>query len=233
MGKIENYVRIDLSEIPLHMRDIVRIGLQYIVSLEHDFENVVLLQHSRVDILYLMVGMLSDGVLTQEVFESEQSYTITYYDNPLQPGIAPRWSDQNRLTGRSHAQRDAQLPRRELNGEEFQRRKKIALAMLQNGPADPMAALEEKYRMRMLAQQHAQTTALTADKDWSMTQDVYEEDAELDCNKYANFLAQNKRPDETVEPQVDFQATSCWDGLFVLWAALTQRVSTTSKAQDL
>lgn len=30
--------------------------------------------------------------LTQEVFESEQSYTITYYDNPLQPGIAPRWS---------------------------------------------------------------------------------------------------------------------------------------------
>ena len=28
-----------------------------------------------------------------QVFESENSYTITYYDNPLQPGIAPRWSD--------------------------------------------------------------------------------------------------------------------------------------------
>ena len=56
-------MRIDLSEIPLHMRDIVRIGLQYIVSLEQDFENVVLLQHARVDILYLMVGMLNDGLL--------------------------------------------------------------------------------------------------------------------------------------------------------------------------
>ena len=32
--KVENYVRIDLSEVPLHMRDIVRLGLRYIVSLE-------------------------------------------------------------------------------------------------------------------------------------------------------------------------------------------------------
>ncbi|CAJ1400238.1 unnamed protein product [Effrenium voratum] len=56
MGKVENYVRIDLTEVPLHMRDIVRIGLKYMVSLDQDFENVVLLQHARVDILYLMAG---------------------------------------------------------------------------------------------------------------------------------------------------------------------------------
>ncbi|CAJ1332559.1 unnamed protein product, partial [Effrenium voratum] len=111
------------------MRDIVRIGLKYMVSLDQDFENVVLLQHARVDILYLMVGMLQDSVLTQEVFESEASYTITYYDNPLQPGIAPRWSDQNLLGGR--AKKVEQMPRRELNQEEYQRRQKIALAMLQ------------------------------------------------------------------------------------------------------
>jgi len=185
MGKVENYQRIDLSEIPLHMRDIVRIGLKYMVSLEHDFENVVLLQHARVDILYLMVGMQQDGMLTQEVFESENSYTITYYDNPLQPGIAPRWSDQNRLTGK---RLKSDLPRRELNQEEYQRRQKHALAMLQNAPADPLAALEEKYRSKMLQQQHAAAIGFKEDLPAMCTQDIYEEDAELDCHQYAGFL---------------------------------------------
>lgn len=149
MNAIANYVRIDLEEVPLHMKDIVRIGLHYLVSLDHDFENVVLLQHARVDILYLMVGLPTATELTQELFDSEESYPITYYDNPLQPGIAPRWSDQN-----SSKPRRKDLPRRELNFEEFQRRQKHALAMLENAPPDPMAALEEKYRMRMLAEQH-------------------------------------------------------------------------------
>mmetsp|Transcript_9558 Transcript_9558/g.17747 ORF Transcript_9558/g.17747 Transcript_9558/m.17747 type:complete len:385 (-) Transcript_9558:131-1285(-) len=187
-GKVENYVRVDLADVPLHMRDIVRIGLKYIVSLEQSFENVILLQHARVDILYLMVGMVHDIILTQEVFESEVAYTITYYDNPLQPGIAPRWSDQNRLTGRALK---PGLPRRELNQEEFQRRQKHALAMLQNGPADPLAALEEKYRTRMLAKQHATTIA---GKTWAslQEQDVYEEDAELDCTTYAGVISQNR-----------------------------------------
>ena len=199
MGKVENYVRIDLADVPLHMRDIVRLGLKYIVSLEHQFENVVLLQHARVDILYLMVGLVNDTILTQEVFESEASYTITYYDNPLQPGICPRWSDQNQLSGRK-VQPDR--PRRELNMEEFQRRQKIALAMLQNGPADPMAALEEKYRSKMLAQQHA-----AAVQDWSSLreQDVYEEDAELDCNRYADLLSQSKAPEAAQSCQQESQ----------------------------
>merc|ERR1719433_2660494 len=97
-----------------------------------------------------MVGTLGTDVLTQELFESEESYTITYYDNPLQPGIAPRWGDQN---GKKYRKKD--MPRRELNWEEFQRRQKHALAMLENAPADPMAALEEKYREKMLATEDA------------------------------------------------------------------------------
>jgi len=138
-----------------------------------------------------MVGLFTEGDLTQEIFESEQSYPITYYDNPLQPGIAPRWSDQNVLGGRKAKKKD--LPRRELNFEEFQRRQKHALAMLENAPADPMAALEEKYRSKMLAMEH-KAAAIAEQKRCQAIrgQDIYEEDAELDCNDYADFLAQEK-----------------------------------------
>mmetsp|Transcript_81546 Transcript_81546/g.231068 ORF Transcript_81546/g.231068 Transcript_81546/m.231068 type:complete len:442 (-) Transcript_81546:41-1366(-) len=187
MNCIENYNRIDLSEVPLHMRDIVRIGLNYIVSLDHEFHNVLLFQHSRVDILYLMVGMLIEGELTQEAFDSEQSYTITYYDNPLQPGIKPFWSDQNVLgSSRLSAKKRQELPRKELNFEEFQRRQKHALAMLADQPADPMVALEEKYRARMLATEHDRNTRAIRN------QDIYENDAELDVNDFACALAQEE-----------------------------------------
>lgn len=178
---ITTYIRIDLNEVPMHMKDIVRVGLNYIVSLDHEFENVVLLQHSRVDILYLIVGFFEEGQLTQAIFESEASYPITYYDNPLQPGIAPRWSDQNVLGGH-RKNKNKELPRKELTFEEFQRRQKIALSMLENAPTDPMAALEEKYRTKMLAQQHVQAIR---------GQDVYEDDAELDCNAFAESRAQD------------------------------------------
>lgn len=188
---IENYIRIDLAEVPLHMRDIVRIGLNYIVSLDHDFENVILLQHARVDILYLMVGMRTEGNLTQEVWQSEQSYTISYYDNPLQPGIQPRWSDQNVLgTKKLSEAKRKELPRKELNWEEFQRRQKHALAMLENAPADPMVALEEKYRAKMLATEHERNVRAI------VGQDVYENDAELDCNQFSDFLSQQKKAKE-------------------------------------
>ena len=103
-----------------------------------------------------------------------------------------------------------------------------ALAMLQNAPADPLAALEEKYRSKML-QQHAaaigskettkrsrriwcffgegqgsgkqsfvgyfvslsafklprqkvKSSELQEDLPAMCTQDIYEEDAELDCD---------------------------------------------------
>merc|ERR1719487_1072959 len=141
--------------------------------------NVVLLQHARVDILYLMVGWGSEEKLTQELFESEDSYPITYYDNPLQPGITPRWSDQNVLGARKAKVKD--LPRRELNFEEFQRRQKIALAMLENAPADPMAALEEKYRAKMLATEHCKAIK---------GQSIYEDDAEIDVNAFSAMRMQ-------------------------------------------
>mmetsp|Transcript_28440 Transcript_28440/g.51392 ORF Transcript_28440/g.51392 Transcript_28440/m.51392 type:complete len:439 (+) Transcript_28440:55-1371(+) len=188
-NNIENYIRINLEEVPLHMKDIVRIGLNYMVSLDLVLENVVLLQHARVDILYLMVGLLKEGELTQEVFEGEESYTITYYDNPLQPGIAPRWGDQN---GKKARKRD--MPRRELNFEEFQRRQKHALAMLENAPADPMAALEEKYRAKMLATEHRQAAIAAEKRNQAIRgQDVYEDDAELDVNAFTDMLAQDKQ----------------------------------------
>jgi len=184
MNAISNYVRINLHEVPLHMKDIVRIGLNYLVALDHDFEDVILLQHSRVDILYLMVGNFKEGELTQEVFESEDSYPITYYDNPLQPGIAPKWSDQNVLGRKKAKKKD--LPRRELNFEEFQRRQKHALSMLENAPADPMAELADKYHAKMLAQQHEAARIIDAKRCAAIHgQDVYEDDAELDCNAFA------------------------------------------------
>mmetsp|Transcript_101782 Transcript_101782/g.180484 ORF Transcript_101782/g.180484 Transcript_101782/m.180484 type:complete len:437 (+) Transcript_101782:54-1364(+) len=191
LHSVDNYVRIQIDEVPLHMRDIVRIGLQYIVSLDHQFHDVVLMQHNRVDILYLMVGVLVEGQLTQQIFESQDSYTITYYDNPLQPGITPMWSDQNVLGNkRLSAQKKKEVPRKELNWEEFQRRQKHALAMLENGPADPMVALEEKYRAKMLTTEHERRTRAI------MSQDIYENDAELDCNEFSNFLSDQKKDKE-------------------------------------
>merc|ERR1711994_991434 len=97
-----------------------------------------------------MVANFNEGELTQEVFESEDSYPITYYDNPLQPGIRPKWSDHNALGGK----KTKKLPRRELNFEEFQRRRKHALATLENASADPMAELADKYHTKILPQQH-------------------------------------------------------------------------------
>lgn len=191
-NSVTNYNRVDLANIPVHMKDIVRIGLQYIVAVDTEFKDVVLLQHSRIDILYLMVGMWSEGELTQDLFASENSYPITYYDNPLQPGICPRWSDQNVLASKEPPKKK-NLPTRQLSGEEYQRRQKIALAMIENGPVDPMAALEEKYRNKMLQTQHQQAlTAAELRREAICGQDVYEDDAELDCNAYADTLIHTK-----------------------------------------
>jgi hypothetical protein len=190
------------------MKDIVRIGLKYIVSLDHDFENVVLLQHARVDILYLMVGYFSDGPLTQEIFESEESYPLTYYDNPLQPGIQPVWSDQNVLGQKKGKKKPEDLPRRALNYEEFQRRQKYALAMLENGPADPMAELEQKYRTKMLATAHQQARIAYEKSSRICGQDVYENDAELDVNEFTNLLAEQKKCREDGLPSQNASAAS-------------------------
>lgn len=211
-NSIENYVRINLAEVPQHMKDIVRIGLVYMVSLEHEFENIVLFQHSRVDILYLMVGWFTEGDLTQAIFDSEESYPITYYDNPLQPGITPRWSDQNVLGGKKAKKKN--LPRRELNFEEFQRRQKYALAMLENAPPDPMAALEEKYRAKMLANEHEAERARHAIcTNEQYKQDVYEDDAELDYNEFATDRSERLqvafKKEETCNGEAGYAVVEC------------------------
>jgi len=158
MYAISNYVRVDLDELPLHMKDIVKIGLKHLVALDHDFHDVIVLRHSQVDILYLMVGTVNEEELTQEVFESEDSYSIMYFDNPLQPGITPKWSDKYVLDEKRTKKNE--LPRRELNFEEFQQRRKYAFAMLANASAGPMAELADKYRANMLAQQHKAARAI-------------------------------------------------------------------------
>merc|ERR1712070_416825 len=107
-----------------------------------------------------------------------------------------------------------EVARKELNFEEFQRRQKIALAMLENAPADPMAALEEKYRNKMLAQQHQQARLVDEQRCQAIHgQDIYEEDAELDLVGYAGYLTNQKaggavvsgplRPEGTYEGEVE------------------------------
>merc|ERR1712176_687967 len=66
----------------------------------------------------------NDCSLTQELFDSELSYTISYYDSPLQPGIAPRWSDQNLLGNdvEKLKRTKAKGIRKELNIKELERR---------------------------------------------------------------------------------------------------------------
>ncbi len=47
---------------------------------------------------------IQDVPLTQRSFF--EGYSITYYDEPLQPGILPRWSDQNVLGGNAPRRTD-------------------------------------------------------------------------------------------------------------------------------
>merc|ERR1712070_562673 len=79
-----------------------------------------------------------------------------------------------------------ELPRKTLNVEEYQRRQKHALAMLENAPADPMGALEEKYRANMLATEHERNTRAIRGTD------IYEDDAELDLGKFISDQKQER-----------------------------------------
>ncbi|CAD7951674.1 unnamed protein product [Amoebophrya sp. A25] len=146
---VSNYTIISLEEVPIYMRDIVQVGLNYLASVDiplgqESFKSIFLLRHSRIDILYLMLGLVEDEELTQEAFDRDSSYPITYYDTPLQPGIAPRWSDQNILGNDRPKDIEKRVERKELNYEEFERRQRFALAALENN-VDELAALEEDY----------------------------------------------------------------------------------------
>merc|ERR1719223_401027 len=64
--------------------------------------------------------------LNESAFK-EHGYIITYYDSPLQPGIQPTWSDQNR-TGTSLQRSDG--PSRSIDEETMDRRRLAALTYL-------------------------------------------------------------------------------------------------------
>lgn len=133
LHSVANYDIVSLTNVSELMKDIVKVGLNYIISLDLNPDpSIVFLQHSRIDILYVMA--VYEPPLTQESFDG--AYVITYYDNPLQAGITPKWSDQNISSG----QRKSSAARRELNREELLRR-------MENDPMieDPLEALGERY----------------------------------------------------------------------------------------
>lgn len=140
-----NYDRLTLKEgeLPPHLKDIAMVGLSYLACVVEDLavREVALLRHQRVDILYIMVAF--EPPLSQAAFD--QGYIIHYYDNPLQAGIYPAWSDQNQLDGKSTKATAEIRSRRVLSQEQYTRRQDIARAALTAGGGDPLAALEERY----------------------------------------------------------------------------------------
>jgi len=74
-----------------------------------------------------------------------------------------------------------ELPRRELNSEEFQRRQKHALAMLEKASSDPVAELADKYHANMSAQQHEAARVVDTERCVAIHgQDMCEDNAQLD-----------------------------------------------------
>ena len=52
------------------MRDIVKIGLNYLGSLDHiEIRNIFLLRHQRIDILYMMLALVDSEDLSQDAFD--------------------------------------------------------------------------------------------------------------------------------------------------------------------
>jgi len=150
---LANYDRLTLQteDLPPYMHDIVKVGLNYLTRAVEDLEarDIVFLRHQRVDILYVMVAYF--GALTQKSFDD--GYIIHYYDNPLQAGILPAWSDQNVLGGGKKVSAETRQQRR-LTAEQYERRQQLARAAL-TGP-DRQAALEEKYERKALAERQQQ-----------------------------------------------------------------------------
>ena len=115
------------SELPEHMRVIIRTGLNYLACvLDLTEKTVWVLRHARMDLMYVMVVTPESDELTQAMFDD--GYPITYMDNPLQPGIAPRWSDQNRLSGQAKALTQEQIKMKSLSLDEYIERQEQARA---------------------------------------------------------------------------------------------------------
>lgn len=98
LHSLHNYEVMEVSgrDVPEYMRKIVMVGVAYLASVVPDLpeREVVLLRHFVMDQMYALLAY--SPPLDQDAF-SKHGYIITYYDNPLQPGISATWSDQNRL----------------------------------------------------------------------------------------------------------------------------------------
>lgn len=141
LHSLANYDVYLAGEEPSHLRAIVRVGLNYLTTvLDLERKCVVLLRHRRMDQMWVMMAYNEDRELTQECFAGD-GYIITYYDNPLQPGIRPRWSDQNVLgTGRPRS--EELLAAKELSLDDYIERQEVARAEL-----DALEA-EERRQLR-------------------------------------------------------------------------------------
>mmetsp|Transcript_49203 Transcript_49203/g.86602 ORF Transcript_49203/g.86602 Transcript_49203/m.86602 type:complete len:273 (+) Transcript_49203:54-872(+) len=122
---LRNYAVYSPDEAPEHMHAIVHVGLNYLAKmLDLEKQTVVLLRHMRIDILWVMLAFDVGKELNQHVF-AQDGYPITYYDNPLQPGIKPNWSDQNVL-GQGRPRDPSLLEAKELSLEDFIERRELA-----------------------------------------------------------------------------------------------------------
>eukprot|EP00930_Biecheleria_cincta_P095283 TRINITY_DN87261_c0_g1_i1.p1 TRINITY_DN87261_c0_g1~~TRINITY_DN87261_c0_g1_i1.p1 ORF type:complete len:423 (+),score=83.93 TRINITY_DN87261_c0_g1_i1:22-1290(+) len=103
LHSLENYevLEVDGRDVPEYMRGIVGCGLGYLAAVVEGMESkeVVLLRHFVMDQMYALLAY--DPPLDADAFGGDRGYVITYYDHPLQSGIAASWSDQNGPTGRS------------------------------------------------------------------------------------------------------------------------------------
>lgn len=125
LHRLSNYEVYSPDEAPGHMQAIVQTGLNYLAKvLDLESHTVILLRHVRIDILWVMLAFEVGRELNQEVFAVD-GYPITYYDNPLQPGITPNWSDQNVLH-RGVRRDPSLLEAKELSLEDFIERREMA-----------------------------------------------------------------------------------------------------------
>lgn len=158
---LANYDQLTLKEddLPNYIHDIVRVGLNYLALVVDDLEDrqVIFLRHQRVDILYVMAAYFKP--LTQASFDD--GYIIHYYDNPLQAGISPAWSDQNVLGGEKRVSREIRS-QRVLTAEQFARRQEFARAA--PGVIDHVA-LEQKYAEAALREPAAGWHEFTAPEE--------------------------------------------------------------------
>eukprot|EP00929_Paragymnodinium_shiwhaense_P119460 TRINITY_DN91364_c0_g1_i1.p1 TRINITY_DN91364_c0_g1~~TRINITY_DN91364_c0_g1_i1.p1 ORF type:complete len:410 (+),score=105.99 TRINITY_DN91364_c0_g1_i1:53-1282(+) len=128
LHSLDNYeiLDVDSKDVPGYLRDIVKIGLGYLVTAVDTMidKEVVLLRHFVMDQMYALLAYTPP--LDAEAF-SERGYIITYYDHPLQTGIRPSWSDHNGLDKAQSARTAERCQLKQIDEATMERRKLAAL----------------------------------------------------------------------------------------------------------